>query len=112
METFLAKKTLSLNISSFCGTVGSNMLMGHIIFADHTARYWEDLLYHMCIRILFQDDQLLRGKNKELCLGEKKQYALKLKSRLAFEVSLFVFITILSPLRESALQHTERCLIQ
>lgn len=88
------------------------MLMGHISFADHTTRYWEDLLYRMCILIHFQNDQLLRGKKKELCLGEKKQYALKLKCRLAFEVSLFVFITILSPLRESAVQQAECCLIQ
>lgn len=86
--------------------------MGHFIFADHTSRYWEDLLCPMCILLLFQSHQLSKGKNKELCLGEKKQYALKLKSRRTFEVSLLVFITILSPLRESALQLTERCLIQ
>lgn len=112
VATVLAEKILSLIITNFCSTVGSNTLMGHIIFVARRARYWEDLPYHMPILIPFQDDPLLRGKNKELCLGEKKQYALQLKSRLAFEVSLFVFITILSPLRESALQHTEHCLIQ
>lgn len=62
VETFLAHKLLSLNISSFCSTVGSTMLMVRIVFTDHTTKYWEDFPCHMCILILFQNDQLLREK--------------------------------------------------
>lgn len=72
METFLAEKILSLNISIFCSTIGSNMLMGHKIFADHTARYWEDL-HTICVS-LFSFKMISCWEEKiKSCVWERKR---------------------------------------